>query len=415
VDDTTKEKSITIKGGGNKAPTLTRIPNGGETTDKNGRVLKVSGGAKIIFENIIINGITASNYYHGALAIGEAVVSAEPKPPISRVTLGSGAVITGKKDGSNSDPEYDLFPTEANSGTGVFTGLYGELVMETGSKVTGCAASGGNFAFAPVVAAGGEFTMNGGEISKNLINSAIGYGGGVVVSYYTIFLQQAPWTSYLPGKFTMNSGEISGNQIICAKNASGGGVCIIGTDSAHIKFTMNGGNISGNTVTGGGMQLCSGGGVHVGAYSIFDMSNSEISGNTVSNAVANSTVNGGGVYVANGSEFEMTNSLITGNTLIAKHSAFGGGVCLSLSYSKFNMISGEISNNEAYSAEAYGGGVCLYYENSAVPQFTMKEGVIYGNSSGLKNTAANGAALSIALFTKTNYDDDITEYPIDPE
>jgi hypothetical protein len=409
VEETVIEKSITIKGGGAKTPTLTRIPNG-DTSDKNGRVLKVSGGAKIKFENIIINGITASDYYHGALAIEGAAGSEEPL--ISRVTLGNKAVITGKKDGIDLDPDYYLFPTEANAGTGIFIGLYGELVMETGSKVTGCAASGGNFAFAPVVAPGGEFTMNGGEISKNIINSKSGYGGGVYVSYYSLY---GGSPSYLSGEFTMNGGEISGNKIVCTQGAYGGGVYINGTyNTENVEFTMNGGKISGNTVTGSSAQISKGGGVYVGAYSIFDMTGSEISGNTLTNNDdSNTAVYGGGVYVANTGEFEMTNSLITGNTLIAKFAAYGGGVFLDDLLGKFNMISGEISNNEAYASQTYGGGVCLYVGyGDNIPQFTMKGGVIYGNSSGSKNIAQNGAALCIRNNDIVSYDANITAYPI---
>jgi hypothetical protein len=413
VEEGEIQKSITIKGGGATVPTLTRIANEGNTSDKNGHVLKVSGGAKIQFENITINGITASDYYHGALAIVGAAGNEDQEPLISRVTLGKGAVITGKKDGSNGDPDYDLFPKETNAGTGVFTGLYGELVMETGSKVTGCAASGGNFAFAPVVVPGGKFIMNGGEISKNIINSKSGYGGGVYVSYYNAY-EGNP--SYLPGEFTMNNGEISGNKIVCTQGAYGGGVYIETYKEDVVKFTMNGGKINGNTVTGSGAYVSKGGGVYVGSYTIFKMSKSEISGNTLTNtADLNTAVFGGGVYVDTTGEFEMTDSLITGNTVIAKFSAYGGGVFL-YDYnllSKFNMISGEISNNEAYAAQTYGGGVCLYVEASYnIPKFTMEGGIIYGNSSGSKNIAQNGAALYIRNNSPVSYDNDITVYPV---
>jgi hypothetical protein len=109
----------------------------------------------------------------------------------SRVTLGNGAVITRKKD---RDVPID---DDDDTGSGIFAGGGGELVMEKGSKVTGCATSGGEFVFAPVVVVdGAKFTMNGGVISKNTTNSNRAYGGGV---------------SVYGGEFIMNGGEISGN------------------------------------------------------------------------------------------------------------------------------------------------------------------------------------------------------------
>jgi hypothetical protein len=444
VDNNPIEKSITIKGGGAKTPTLTRIAGGGlEPSDKNGRVLQVSGGAKIKFENIKINGITTQDYYHGALAIGEAAVSEEPKPPISRVTLLKGAEITGKKDGISG---YTIITKEADAGSGVFIGPYGELVMENGSKVTGCETSdAGDLVFAPVVAAGGTFTMNGGDISKNTINSPYAYGGGVYVGPFTVKLDNDPYVLHVAaGEFTMKGGEISGNTIVCTKDACGGGVYV--SNHPDVTFTMNGGKISGNTITGGGgaQPYIDGGGVFAGGN--FTMSNSEISGNIINNtgniglalgggvyvgskfemteslitgnkATANGRAYGGGVYVINGTgKFEMTASKITNNEAAASQSyAYGGGVSVYGENAKFNMISGEISGNKATAnttANAYGGGVSLLCSyGDVLSEFTMAGGVIYGNSSGSKNTATNGAALYVEIGGK-KYDTDITVYPI---
>jgi hypothetical protein len=439
VDDTVIEKSITIKGGGATVPTLTRIADEENTSDKNGRVLKVSGGAKIKFENIKINGITSPDYYHGALGIGEAAVSEEPEPPKSRVTLGKGTVITGKKDGASG---YTVITKESDAGSGVFIGLYGELVMEQGSKVTGCETSDGDYAYAPVTVAGGTFTMNGGEISKNTINNKYAYGGGVYVGPFAVV--NPSFSIAAAGEFTMSGGEISGNEIVCTEQADGGGVYV--SNHQDVKFTMNGGKISGNTITGGSQYAYIGGG-GVYASGNFTMSNSEISGNIINNTGSTGKTRGGGVYV--GSKFEMTDSLITGNKVSA-YTVYGGGVSLDVGSTfemtaskitdneaaatqdaacgggvsvygkgtKFNMISGKISGNKAASTtteKAYGGGVSLLPSSDTNPEFTMTGGFIYGQPSGdgdlLGNTAANGAALYVDKDTK-KYDNDITVYPI---
>jgi hypothetical protein len=440
VDDNQIEKSITIKGGGAKTPTLTRIAPVEGDSDKNDRVLKVSGGAKIKFENIIINGITDNpDYYHGALAIGEAAVSEDENPPISRVTLGNGAVITGKKDGITGYVNI----AESNAGSGVFTGLYGELVMEQGSKVTKCETSGGTYAYAPVVAAGGTFTMNGGEISINTIDkiTETARGGGVYVGLCIINQQILPYLLYFPGEFTMTGGEISGNNTsVSGNNAYGGGVYVSGGTNQYaeegfkdvfVKFTMKDGKISGNTVAATGEVF--GGGVYVGNYGIFDMSDSEISLNKVSNNGTSyewTNTSGGGVYVAQTGEFNMTKSRITGNeaeTTTSQGSARGGGVFVyynsSLLHTKFNMISGEISGNKTTAANANGGGVYLassaFYDHA---DFTMEGGaIIYGAPTSADdkkgNIATSGAALVVTHEKQYNtpddfYNEDITQYPI---
>jgi hypothetical protein len=408
VKGAVKEKSITIKGDGAKVPTLTRIAPD-EDSDKNDRVLKVSGGAKIIFENIIINGITNNpDYYHGALAIGEAAVSAEENPPISRVTLGNGAVITGKKDGG------DGYAIQEKAGPGVFTGLYGELVMELGSKVTGCETSGGSYAYAPVTVAGGTFTMNNGEISQNTINSQNAYGGGVCIGNSTA----------MHTKFAMNGGEISGNETVCTQVAYGGGVYVFGNYNVSVEFTMDGGKISGNTVTGNSQDayVIGGGGVALNSYVIFKMKNSEISGNTVRNNYDGdyeyAAAYGGGVFVYDYCEVEMKDSLITGNKVIAKQNAFGGGLFRYGKNGKFNMTNVEISGNKTEADKTYGGGVSLIsgYGNQ-FSEFTMEGGIIYGKPSDNNdlsgNTAQNGAALS--LDKAASYDNNITTYSIIPE
>jgi hypothetical protein len=113
---------------------------------------------------------------------------------------------------------------------------------------------------------GGTFTMEGGTVSGNTVNSSTFGGGGVYVG---------------GGTFTMKDGTVSGN----TANGYGGGVNV---DSKGT-FTMEGGTVSGNTANG------SGGGVDV-TGGTFTMEGGTVSGNTA-------YLFGGGVYVYYGGTF----------------------------------------------------------------------------------------------------------------
>ena len=179
-----------------------------------------------------------------------------------------------------------------------------KFIMKDGSKITnnrhrGVTLSGANTSF---VMDGGEisnntvtnnagggvfiwrgaFVMNGGLITKNISNSALGHpsgGGGVMLDSE-------------PASFTMNGGTISenavtgGNTSTGGANGSGGGVGLSGGT-----FTMTGGNIIKNTTVG------EGGGVNV-LTSTFIMSGGTIAGN--------SARQGGGVHIR-GNTFEKKN------------------------------------------------------------------------------------------------------------
>jgi hypothetical protein len=125
-----------------------------------------------------------------------------------------------------------------------------------------------------------------------------------------------------------------------------------------------GAKITGHTANRGGAVM---------VYGTFTMNGGEISGNTAQN--------GGGVRVEEGI-FTMNGGEISGNT-----SDSGGGVS-AMYGGKFTMNGGAISAN---AASSNGGGV---YVNDA--DFRIVNGMVYGSNeadSGLKNTAAAGAAL----------------------
>ena len=223
----------------------------------------------------------------------------------------------------------------------------GELVMNTGAKISGNTSSyqyGGG-----VHINGGTLTISGGEISGN--TSSYYYGGGVYV---------------VSGTLTMAGGEISGNTGI-------GGVYIASDGT----FTMAGGEISGNTGTGvyfvsdgtftmagGEISGNTGPGVFIGSDGTFTMAGGEISGNN------SHSYNGGGVYVRG--TFTMTDGKISGNGDSGVY--VGGGT--------FTMNDGEISGNVGrgvyipsnYDHGGYGG-----YGGD----FTMADGKISGNAGGV--------------------------------
>ena len=166
------------------------------------------------------------------------------------------------------------------------------------------------------VTVGGTFTMYGGIISGNAMETS---GGGVIVNS--------------TGTFTMCGGTISGN----TAGTLGGGVCV-GSGT----FTMSGGTISDNQVTDGAMY--GGGGVGVYYGGTFTMTGSaKISGNKA--------VNGGGVYVEQGT-FTMDDGSIYGNT--AKNN--GGGVYNNGTFIMTNGTIGGVGSNPSNDA-VNGGGV----------------------------------------------------------
>lgn len=201
----------------------------------------------------------------------------------------------------------------------------------------------------------GEFTMNGGTITKNTAN----YGGGVFV---------------YDGVFTMNGGTITDNTA-----SYGGGVCVYGDGL----FTMNGGTITDNTGTRGGgvcvyngsftlndgtisknIDSSYGGGVYVygGAFTMLD--------GIISSNKAWS--DGGGVHVGDSSQFTYIDGVIAEN-----HASFGGGVYV-CSDSEFLMNGGSISYNYAYTNS---GGVGVDYDS----RFFMNGGLINGNDADRKS------------------------------
>jgi hypothetical protein len=258
---------IAINGSNGKKITVTGIGGGAVFRGTGGkRVVSVTGGAEISFENITITGGVA--------------------PASSNNGKGGGLYV-----GSNSKVKFSggsITENEARLGGGVFIEGFGDDHS--------------------------EFTLMGGTISNNKATSSsvsvssdtdpLGGGGGVYVNGNALF-----WLA---------DGTISGNT---APGGSGAGVLVRGTlegygpQDENSGFIMSGGSIA-NNISRGSKSPHGGGGVYV-ASGEFDMLDGSIIGNTA-------TRQGGGVFVRTGAIFHASgNSSITGNSGVGSSS----GIC----------------------------------------------------------------------------------------
>jgi hypothetical protein len=252
----TNPSVITLDGTGDKSITVTGTGSGATLRGDSGkRVLSVTGGSKLVFENITVTGGNSDGNGGGIYIGGNSKVKF------------SGGSITGNK---------------AVSGGGVY--VEGPKDDSTTAPFS-------------------EFTLMGGIISGNTAtgNSTgladMGGGGGVYVKDNATF-----WLA---------AGTVSGNT---ATRGAGGGVLVNGhvvpdanpQDSIEYGFLMSGGTISDNRAPAG-VYPHGGGGVYV-AQGAFDMQGGSITGNY-------SNRQGGGVFVHWGlARFTASgNSLITGN------------------------------------------------------------------------------------------------------
>jgi predicted outer membrane repeat protein len=370
---------ITIKGEGGEH-TITR------STGTNGSVLEITNGAKIEFLDIKVDGISGNTDkepvgYNRAIKV-DGVGSA--------VTLGKGAVITGKLEGTASG---DGFTTgdKTLQGSGVSVTYSGTLTI-TGGEVTGCL---GTKSLGAVFARyGGSVQMDGGSIHHNTTYR----GGGVAM--------------YQDSKFEMTGGEIYKNT---ANGKAGGGIYVMGNSDSPPTLTLAGGKIFNNeAMEGAGVYVAS----QLFSFTIGD--GVEISKNTA-------TGSGGGIYAKDSGENSGESTItMTGGT-ISENTATndGGGVYMESAFNNvsFTMTGGKISGNTAGKdnlSGGNGGGVYVIKSQNGgdkVATFTLKGGVVYGSDDGEKaNKAISGKAIygkaeqyySVTVKIGTTGDDPLT-------
>jgi hypothetical protein len=220
ADGEPQSRAVTVVGKG-EPKTLTR------TAETEYSVVEVSGGAKVVFQNITIDGKAGDVTHRGLILKGLG----------TEVTLGSGTTVTGKRSKASPDA------VDAAGGGGVRVVESAMLVMEKGARIVDCETFSSS---SGVIVQKGEneegdvpppsFIMNGGEISRNIAGTS---AGGLYINR---------------SSFVMNGGTISDNTAV-EENGYAGGVFLANAAS----FTMNGGTISGNRAKwGGGVSVQSG-------------------------------------------------------------------------------------------------------------------------------------------------------------
>jgi hypothetical protein len=255
---------FTLTGTGGKKITVTGVGNGVTLRGAIGkRVLSVTGGAHLVFENITVTGgdVPASRGGNG----GGVYIGG------NSIVKFSGGSITGNKAANSGGGVY------VEAGTGPSD--YSEFTLMGGS-ITGNTASG----TATGVDRNGMWTS---------LPPSIAGGGGVCISGKALF-----WLA---------SGTVSNN----TTSGSGGGVLVRGhlvgyaPADENFGFIMSGGSVSTNR-SNGGVSPHGGGGIYV-ATGEFSMPGGDITFN-------NSVRQGGGVFVHSGAVFgAWGNASIAGN------------------------------------------------------------------------------------------------------
>jgi hypothetical protein len=202
---------------------------------------------------------------------------------------------------------------------GTFTMRGGSISNNTarGEPLTPGALTGGGIVVVSSTGnPGSAFVMEGGKISNNtlIVTNSDGIGGGIFISDSS--------------EFTMKGGEISGNKIETPGFAGGGGV-YVGNAS---NFTMEGGAISANTSTSTGAGSNSqGGGVYIGNTCSFTMKSGTISRNAL--ASSGDWAGGGGIALSPDTNFDKTGGIVYGtnggteaNTVKAQRSIGGTAI-----------------------------------------------------------------------------------------
>ena len=252
--------------------------------------------------------------------------------------------ITIDKSLSIVGPGTDQIVISGNNVTRVFEVLPGKRITISGvSIVNGNAEYGGG------IYNSGDLTVADSVISQN---TATVHGGGV----YNFGNRDTR------SVFTVNNSTISKNT---APNGSGGGIhnCCAGFDSGYTTLTIEKSLIYSNTVG------YSGGGIFVGNYTTFHLSESTIEKNT--NMVADGW--GGGLYIA-----QLGSHTISGST-ISQNRTFGRGGGLHTA-GDLTLINSTVTQNLS---AMQGGGISLRATTVEVINSTISENTTQDSGGGI--------------------------------
>ncbi|MDR2158746.1 MAG: hypothetical protein LBP23_01625 [Treponema sp.] len=245
---------VTINGSSGKKITITSTSGAVIRGASGKRVVSVTGGADLVFENISITGGNTTGNGGGIHVGGNSKV---------KFTGGS---ITGNTAASGGGV-YVEGPQAASADHSEFTFMGGEI---SGNTATSAAAGNTDATLSGMGGGGGVyvkdnalFWLASGTIANN---TAKGAGGGVLVNGH---VYSAP--NLEEYGFLMSGGKIVSNKSTSTTYPHGGG----GAYVAKGAFEMLGGEITGNTATrqGGGVF------VHWGQARLTASGNSTITGN----------------------------------------------------------------------------------------------------------------------------------------
>jgi hypothetical protein len=223
------------------------------------RVISITGGADITFENITIQGGGNSTYggNGGGMYIADNSRAAWKSGNITANTALSGGGVYVGSDSANDESEFEFM-------TGTISG----------NAATGNAATNFTTGNSPNMEGGGGVYVKGdalfwlanGQISGN---STRGSGGGVLVNGSAI--PDNPTTAAMPHNFIMSTGAVNSNTSSGSVWPHGGG----GIYVAKGVFEMLGGQVMNNS------SVRQGGGVFVWSKALFWMDgNSSITANS---------------------------------------------------------------------------------------------------------------------------------------
>jgi hypothetical protein len=229
------------------------------------RVISITGGAHITFENITIQGGGSPSYMGngGGLYVGDGSKVVWKSGVITSNTAksGGGLYLEDKNDTRPYDSEFDFIAGSINGNTASSKAIIADdfdRVIED----TSIAGGGGVYVYGDAL-----FWQAGGAINGN---TAAGSGGGVLVNGSTIPNEPTPYT--MPDNFIMSDGSINGNTSNASVWPGGGG----GVYVAKGAFEMLNGEIAHNNA-----PLRQGGGVFVWSKALFTMDgNSSVTGNS---------------------------------------------------------------------------------------------------------------------------------------
>jgi len=298
----------------------------------------------------------------------------------SSIDIGTSITITG--------PGISQLTIDGNNASRIFNVLYSSITASiSGMTITQGSASAyggainnigilnidsvnftnnhaqGNFHNGGAIHNGNTLTIHNSSFSANSAD----YSGGAIESYFGTTL-------------TITNTVFDNNQALGTISApySQGGAIMVSSSTAPVNqqshFSLDHVIIKNNVATslGGGGSNSDGGGVFIQDSATVTVSNSVISGNSLTGSAATS---GGGIFIGNGGSATFNNVTISGN--FATGNSNGGGI---FNNSTINMNNVTVANNTATTPNGFGGGI----QQQGGGVLNIKNSII------ANNTAANG-------------------------